>query len=185
MSTSYYAVITLLAPTGGGNPADPGWGVGHPLPPHVGGGPLTPPGYVGGGPVHAGFPPTVGGGPVYPGYPTPGPVPPGQPPTVGGGPVYSGQPTTIGGGPVYPGYPTPGPVPPGQPPDLSTRRDSRPRLAVDLPLLRVTLPRTRSFCARARHCPQDGSPAWNSPSPAGGRSAGLPGMAESSFPHRA
>jgi hypothetical protein len=107
MSTSYYAVITLLAPTGGGNPADPGWGVGHPLPPHVGGGPLTPPGYVGGGPVHAGFPPTVGGGPVYP------------------------------------GYPTPGPVPPGQPPDLSTRRDSRPRLAVDPPLLRVTIPRTQ------------------------------------------
>ena len=45
-------------PSGGpifpGGPVDPGYGHGHPRPPHTGGGPIVPPVYPGGGPI---FPP--------------------------------------------------------------------------------------------------------------------------------
>ena len=80
-----------------GGPTDPGYGQGHPFPPHPGG-----------GPIHPGQPPTIGGGPILPGQP------PGiWPPTVGGGPMP--PPPTIGGGPIVPelpGVPIQ-PLPPG------------------------------------------------------------------------
>jgi hypothetical protein len=47
-------------PSGGpvfpGGPVDPGYGQGHPRPPHIGGGPVTPPVYPSGQPI---FPPVT------------------------------------------------------------------------------------------------------------------------------
>jgi hypothetical protein len=102
-----------------GEPIDPGYGQGHPLPPHVGGGPIMP-----GGPVDPGYgqghplPPFANTGPVLPTRPVdPGwgvgpvlPIPP-IPPSVGG----SGKPSGIPIAPMDPTHtpPTGPPTPPG------------------------------------------------------------------------
>jgi hypothetical protein len=80
---------------GGGGPVDPGYGQGHPVPPHVGGGPIYRPPHVGGGPA-PGQPPTD------PGYGQGHPLPP----HVGGGPAtppgHPDQGLPGGGGVVMP-----------------------------------------------------------------------------------
>jgi hypothetical protein len=88
----YYGWLTEVGQSG--QPIDPGYGQGRPMPPHVGGGPMpgNPP-HVGGGPM-PGNPPHVGGGPM-----------PGNPPHVGGGPM-PGTP------PVDPGWSVGHPMPP-------------------------------------------------------------------------
>jgi hypothetical protein len=103
-----------------GGPVDPGYGQGHPMPPHVGGGPMPPspidPGY--GVPIW----PHVGGGPAQPpAYPSTGPVlppMPEEPPdtSAGGGwvwsPIYGWvwRPAGSGGKPKPPGGTEPPPV---------------------------------------------------------------------------
>jgi len=122
---------------GGGGPVDPGfgipgsvdpgWGQGHPMPPHgpIGGGSPTDPGWsggvvapphVGGGPSHP-VPPHLGGGPIPPTRPVdPGwgkpvlPIPPTHPPA-----VTAGKPGGVPILPMDPSWtpPTAAPAPPG------------------------------------------------------------------------
>jgi hypothetical protein len=65
-------------PSTPGQPVDPNYGAGHPLPPHIGGAPVEPPPHVGGGPV------TPPGSPTHPTAPDGGtPMPPVHyPPTI-------------------------------------------------------------------------------------------------------
>jgi hypothetical protein len=92
-------------------PVDPGYGQGHPRPPHVGGGSAVPPGHVSGGPV----PPER---PTDPGYDQGRPVPPHMwpdPPVHVWPPLQPVYPAL----PIYlpPGHVSGGPVPPERPTD--------------------------------------------------------------------
>lgn len=83
-----------------GMPVDPAWGAGHPLPPHVGGGPARPPGHASGMPL----PPDVGLWPPPPGIDNS--LPPGPPGHVDNSlpvqPIDPGKPDAPPPGSIWP-----------------------------------------------------------------------------------